>query len=136
MDKNDELGRLEENKELARRFMELVVNPETAPQAREFLTDDYKQHNPNLPDGPDAILNFAAMEEGKKAMETMTISGPARFIAEGDTVIMIQPLSRPDPLHPGETYTMWWFDMWRVEDGKLAEHWDPDQKQLWSLRTR
>jgi predicted SnoaL-like aldol condensation-catalyzing enzyme len=134
LDKIDEHERLEKNKELARHFMELVVNPATAPQARAFLTDNYVQHNPNLPDGPDAILNFAAMEEGKMAKETMTISGPARFIAEGDFVIMTQPLSRPDPVRPGENYTMWWFDMWRVEDGKLAEHWDADQKQLWSLR--
>lgn len=126
--------RLNANKELARRFMELVVNPETAHLAREFLTDDYLQHNPNLPDGPDAIVNFAAMDEGKDAKELMTVAGPARFIAEGDLVVMMQPLARPDPLHPGETYVHWWFDVWRIEDGKLAEHWDADQKHLWSLR--
>jgi predicted SnoaL-like aldol condensation-catalyzing enzyme len=30
----------------------------------------------------------------------------------------------PDPRDPGKTYRSYWFDMWRVEDGKLAEHWD------------
>jgi predicted SnoaL-like aldol condensation-catalyzing enzyme len=134
MDDVAERDRLENNKKLAQRFMDLVVNPETAAQARNMMTDEYVQHNPNLPDGPDAILNFAAMDEGKEAKAFMKIAGPAKFIAEGDHVIMIQPLSRPDPLHPGEEYTLWWFDMWRIENGKLAEHWDADEKRMWSLR--
>ena len=134
MDDVAERKRLEANKELARRFMELAVNPQTAHQARELLTDDYLQHNPNLPDGPDAILNFAATEEGRQAKELMKPAGRAMFFAEGDHVVMMQPISRPDPVRPGEDYVLWWFDMWRVENGKLAEHWDADEKHLWSLR--
>lgn len=130
----EEESRLQSHKELAGRFMELVVDPATAAQARQFLTDDYLQHNPNLPDGPDAILNLAATEEGQRAKELMQPAGPARFIAEGDYVVMMQPLKRPDPLHPGKTYVHWWFDVWRVQDGKLAEHWDADAKHAWSLR--
>ena len=30
---------------------------------------------------------------------------------------------------PGKKYTSTWFDMLRVENGKVAEHWDPATKQ-------
>jgi hypothetical protein len=33
-----------------------------------------------------------------------------------------------DPGIPGETYTTTWFDMFRIADGKIVEHWDPAQK--------
>ena len=29
----------------------------------------------------------------------------------------------------GAAYTTTWFDMFRIEDGKIAEHWDCDTKE-------
>lgn len=29
------------------------------------------------------------------------------------------------PQDPWKTYSTTWFDMWRIKDGKAAEHWDP-----------
>ena len=29
-----------------------------------------------------------------------------------------------DPAKPGQKYSTTWFDMFRIEDGKIAEHWD------------
>jgi len=29
-----------------------------------------------------------------------------------------------EPGKPGEKYTSTWFDMFRIEGGKIAEHWD------------
>jgi predicted SnoaL-like aldol condensation-catalyzing enzyme len=34
-----------------------------------------------------------------------------------------------EPKDPKKTYTTTWFDMFRIENGKLAEHWDPALKQ-------
>jgi len=36
---------------------------------------------------------------------------------------------RPDPKGPAKKYTTTWFDMFRIENGKIAEHWDPALKQ-------
>jgi predicted SnoaL-like aldol condensation-catalyzing enzyme len=129
-----EQHRLERNKQLCERLMQLLVNPLTAEQARDLITEGYIQHNPNIPDGREPILNFAATQEGQQAKETMQIAGPAQFVAEGDFVVMIQPVLRPDPCRPGETYTLYWFDMWRIEDGRVAEHWDAAEKLPWSMR--
>ncbi len=35
----------------------------------------------------------------------------------------------PDPKDPTKKYTTTWFDMFRLEGGKIAEHWDGAQKQ-------
>ena len=46
------------------------------------------------------------------------------LIAEGDLVILAFRRELPDPRSPGKTYTTTWFDMFRIEDGKIVEHWD------------
>ena len=30
----------------------------------------------------------------------------------------------PDPKDPSARYTTTWFDMFRIKDGKIVEHWD------------
>ena len=35
-----------------------------------------------------------------------------------------------DPAHPGQKYTSTWFDMFRIQDGKIAEHWDNATKPV------
>jgi predicted SnoaL-like aldol condensation-catalyzing enzyme len=34
-----------------------------------------------------------------------------------------------DPKDATKKYSTTWFDMFRLENGKIAEHWDPAQKQ-------
>jgi predicted SnoaL-like aldol condensation-catalyzing enzyme len=31
-------------------------------------------------------------------------------------------------VNKGQKYTSTWFDMFRIENGKIAEHWDPATK--------
>lgn len=126
----------ESNKRLVERLMQLLVNPDTARQASDLIAENYIQHNPNIPDGREPILAFASTQEGRQAKETMQVAGPAQFVAEGNYVVMIQPLVRPDPCRPGETYILSWFDMWRVEDGRVVEHWDAAEKLPWSMREK
>ena len=33
-------------------------------------------------------------------------------------------VKKPEPSNPAKTYDSFWFDMFRVKDGKLVEHWD------------
>ena len=35
-----------------------------------------------------------------------------------------------DPSNPGQKYSTTWFDMFRIQDGKIAEHWDPATKPV------
>jgi predicted SnoaL-like aldol condensation-catalyzing enzyme len=45
------------------------------------------------------------------------------MLAERDKVVLALRRELPDPQHPGHTYTTTWFDMFRIRDGKIAEHW-------------
>ncbi|OJW72732.1 MAG: hypothetical protein BGO57_07520 [Sphingomonadales bacterium 63-6] len=46
------------------------------------------------------------------------------MVAQGDLVVLVTGLEHPHPLRQGETYTTTWFDMFRIADGKIAEHWN------------
>jgi len=43
------------------------------------------------------------------------------FVHEGDRIVMVLPRDLPDPEDPTKTYRTYWFDMWRIEDGKLVK---------------
>ena len=44
--------------------------------------------------------------------------------AERDLVTMAHVVRYPDPSDASKTYTTTWFDMFRIEGGKIVEHWD------------
>ncbi|HEX7108578.1 MAG TPA: ester cyclase [Aestuariivirga sp.] len=82
-----------------------------------YWATPYIQHNPTMTDGIDSV---------KELLEKMGISNwPKlkvdfkRVIAEGDLVMLqvVQPKSDNSP----ETVIV---DIFRVENGKIAEHWD------------
>jgi predicted SnoaL-like aldol condensation-catalyzing enzyme len=81
----------------------------------EFFSTDFVQHNPTIADGPEGVKalvqRLSSQGVPKQKIEFKHV------VAEGDVVI----------LH--SRYEMagaeWRFiDIYRVENGKLAEHWD------------
>ena len=51
------------------------------------------------------------------------------MVAEGDLVVLGFRRTLPDLQNEGQTYTTTWFDMLRIENGKIAEHWDYGTKE-------
>ena len=116
--------------DLVTRVMSLLIDPEKAELARPLLTESYIQHNPNIASGADAIIGWTRSEQAARARESMRPAPePPVFVCQGDKVVMMLSRDVPDPANPGKTYRSYWFDMWRVEDGKLAEHWDGAPKE-------
>ncbi len=84
--------------------------------ARQLLAPDYIQHNPAVPTGAEAILGFVP------ALQEMGLRGDVhRVIAEGDLVVLHATYENAQAFG-AETLVA--FDVFRVEDGKVAEHWD------------
>jgi Ca2+-transporting ATPase len=52
-----------------------------------------------------------------------------REVVRGDLVVLAFARENTDPKDAAKKYTTTWFDMFRIEHGKIAEHWDPAQKQ-------
>ena len=96
--------------------------------AEKYFTEDYIQHNPMVPSGRAALVEaFSAF--AKRQPVKPEISGRLVAItAERDLVTLAFVREEPDPQDPSKRYTTTWFDMFRVEDGKIAEHWDTATK--------
>ena len=69
-----------------------------------------------------------------EAMGKLSYHGPAEslgvpvmMIAECDLIMVLHQVEEPDPLNKGKTYTAFWFEMFRIKNGKLYEHWDDDR---------
>ena len=59
-----------------------------------------------------------------------TITFPViAIMAEGDKVLIATVTYSPDPTAPGTKYAGTHFDLFRIENGKIAEHWDSVAKR-------
>lgn len=84
--------------------------------AKTLLAEDYIQHNPAVPTGAAPILDFIpALKESGITLDTH------RVITENDMVVLHTTYENAQ-LFGGDTLIA--FDVFRVEDGKVAEHWD------------
>ncbi|WP_282181832.1 nuclear transport factor 2 family protein [Aliiroseovarius marinus] len=84
--------------------------------AGQLLKEDYIQHNPAVPTGAAPILGF--LPALKESGLSTTVH---RVISEGDLVVLHVTYENAQAFG-AETQVA--FDVFRVEDGKVAEHWD------------
>lgn len=96
--------------------------------AEKYFSETYMQHNPNAATGRKALVEFFS-KFAKPVDVTDTIkSQVVAIVAEGDLVVLSFVSERTDPNDKNKKYTTTWFDMFRVENGKIAEHWDSSEK--------
>jgi predicted SnoaL-like aldol condensation-catalyzing enzyme len=112
-------------KRLVYDFTRIVLSGRRLEQAAAFLKEDYIQHNPNVETGLKGFLDFFSKLGGPRPVPE-TVKGLVSIHAEGDLVTMAFVNQQTDA--SGAVYTTTWFDMFRIEDGKIAEHWDCDTK--------
>jgi predicted SnoaL-like aldol condensation-catalyzing enzyme len=75
-----------------------------------------RQHNPNARDGPEAIVEFMTELMASNPEACLDIK---RVIVEGDLVVTHSHI-RMSPADAGTAVA----DIYRLEDGKIVEHWD------------
>jgi predicted SnoaL-like aldol condensation-catalyzing enzyme len=111
------------NKRLVFDFSREVLEAGREQAADLYVQKNYIQHNPNMATGREALKTIiAALKD--RPIGTSIRRPLVAVVAEGDLVVQAMMLEHPHPGRPGETYTSTWFDMFRVEDGRLGEHWD------------
>jgi predicted SnoaL-like aldol condensation-catalyzing enzyme len=114
------------NKKLVYDFTRIILAGRHLDQAATFLSDGYVQHNPNVPTGLQGFLDYFSKLPGGPRPTPDTVDGLVSMQAEGDIVTMSFVNELQDAT--GASYTTTWFDMFRVTDGKITEHWDCDVK--------
>ncbi len=104
------------NKELVRNFVDdILVNGRMERLAAFFDGDNYTQHNPQIGDGLSGL--GAALEAMEKQGVTMIYDRIHRVLGEGNFVLVVSEGSL------GGVHSSF-YDLFRIEDGKIAEHWD------------
>jgi predicted SnoaL-like aldol condensation-catalyzing enzyme len=107
---------LERNKAVVVDYYQTAFNGEPEKAVAEHIGDRYIQHNPQAADGPEAFIGFVHWIRGEYPQLQLDIK---RVIAEGDIVVTHAQLILT-PGEPGQALA----DFFRVEDGKVVEHWD------------
>jgi predicted SnoaL-like aldol condensation-catalyzing enzyme len=106
----------EENKRTVCEFYEAAINRKDADRAMTYLGSRYIQHNQNAADGAEGLRKFILFLRDRHPQAHSEIR---RVFAEGDYVILHVHAVRD----PG-TRGMAVIDIFRLEQGKIVEHWD------------
>ena len=115
---------LRANKRLVLDFWREVLEAGHLEKADRYLSEGYIQHNPNVPGGRAGFVKFFGRFAGPRPVAEAVQAPLVAVTAEGDLVVVATVQTRPVPGAAGRTFTTTWFDMFRVADGKIVEHWD------------
>ena len=111
-----DLDKTEANREVVKNFLNDVMQgnrPEKTPDY--FDGDTYLQHNTGIADGLSGLgAALAALAEQNIQMIYTTVH---QVLAQGNFVLAVS-----EGTFGGAPTS--YYDLWRVEDGKIAEHWD------------
>ena len=122
----DKDPKLAANKKIVYDFLRIVLNASHVDQGDKFVDPGYIEHNAVIPTGRAALMKlFGKMP--RKDIES-TLPGLVAILADGDLVTVVSVTNLDDPHEPGAKYTWSNFDMFRLKNGRIAEHWD-DQKK-------
>ncbi len=85
-------------------------------ETKKYLAADYIQHNPGVPTGAEPIIGFLpGLKEAGITCESH------RIFQDGDHVVFHNSYDNAQAFGAEKIVT---FDVFRIADGKIAEHWD------------
>jgi predicted SnoaL-like aldol condensation-catalyzing enzyme len=113
----------ERNKAIVRDFYTTVLIDRNVDAAPRFVRQDYIQHNPQVPTGLKGFMDtfrerFAQKLPSDYKRELLNVIGDKDMVV----VYVRQTWTSPD----GQHHQALGFDMFRVQDGIITEHWDAD----------
>ena len=108
--------RLEQNKRTVLDFYDKALNKKDFAAAAQHFGPRYIQHNPGAPDGIEGFRGFVQFIKDKFPNSRSEFK---RTFAEGDYVIVHVHAIR-EPGTRGSAI----IDIFRLENGKIVEHWD------------
>ena len=116
----EDLDKTEENKSVVQGFVDDVLLGGKVDKVTDYIsTEQYDQHNPEVKDG---LAGF-----GEHLKEVMQSGQAAQYvkvhhlIGQGNFVVIYSEVKQGDD--------DWaFFDLFRLKDGKIVEHWDVQEK--------
>ena len=117
-------AKLASNKKLVSDFWREVVDAGQVEQIEKYVAENYIQHNPNIPTGRRALAEQIAKNVKRQAVQARIKAPVVSIVADGNLVVVSLVSEIPDPADSSKSYTTTWFDMFRIENSKIIEHWD------------
>ena len=111
-----DLDKTEDNRELVKNFLYDVMQGKRPEKTADYFNGDiYIQHNTGIADGLSGLgaALSALAEQGIQMIYTTT----QQVLAQGNFVLAVS-----EGTFGGAPTS--YYDLWRVENGKIAEHWD------------
>lgn len=105
-------ARLAANKQLVFDAWRNIHDAGRTDQAGTYFAPGFIEHDPT------------AEAQAAQPLEPYLRAPIVAMVAQGDLVVLVTAREHPHPARQGETYTTTWFDMFRIADGKIAEHWN------------
>ena len=111
-----DLDKTEDNRKLVENFLHDVMQGNNPDKTADYFDGDtYIQHNTAIADGVSG-LNEALAALAEQGIQ-MVYDETHMVLAQGNYVLAVS-----EGTYGGAPTS--YFDLWRVEDGKIAEHWD------------
>jgi predicted SnoaL-like aldol condensation-catalyzing enzyme len=117
-------AKLAANKRLVFDMYRTVLNAGRAGEAARFFTPGYIQHNPNVTSGREGLVAYIRRTRPERPIPAQIAFPVISITAEGDLVTVATVSYEDDLEKPGEKFVTTHFDMFRIEKGLIAEHWD------------
>ena len=109
----------EANRQTVLAFYEAGLNRKDFDAARQHFGPYYRQHNPNAADGIEGFQTFVAFMRENTPHSHSEIKGS--FVDADFVILHVHKITTP-----GERGVAI-VDIFRLEDGKIVEHWDVSQ---------
>ena len=97
-------------------------------QTPKYQAEDYIQHNPNVPSTRDGFVAFFKDRAKPEPIKPEWKNTPELIVVSGNMVLYMMERYSTDPADASKIYKWNWFDMVRVDDGLIQEHWDMAMK--------